>query len=108
MKILIYSLTGCPYSQKAVKILKAYGIKHSIVHVKNNSKKEDIKKELKVDTFPQIYIQKDMKSNKQRNISIGGCSDLENYIDILHLIKENGMTLTKLIKFNKIFNNSEL
>lgn len=108
MKILIYSLIGCPYSQKAVKILKAYGIKHTIIRIKNNDKKEEIKKELKVDTFPQIYIQKDNKSNKQRNISIGGCSDLENYIDILHFIKENGMTLTKLSEFNRLVKQSKI
>jgi glutaredoxin len=107
MKILIYSLVGCPYSNKAIQILKAYGINHSIVRVKNNDKKEEIKRELKVDTFPQIYIQKDTK-NKQRNISIGGCSDLENYMDILHFVKENRMSLTKLNEFNRLVNQSKI
>jgi len=109
MIILIYSLVGCPYSIKAVKLLKAYNIKHTVITIKNNDKKDDIKRELNVDTFPQVYIQKEIGKNKYtKNISIGGCSDLENYIDILHFIKENNMNLNKLIEFNRLVNNSKI
>lgn len=102
MKLIIYSLIGCPFSKKAEKILKAYKIDHHLIRVTQKNKQK-YKKELKIETFPQIYLQ---QNEKARDLSIGGCSDLENYIDILHLIKENNMNISKLIIFNRLLNKS--
>jgi glutaredoxin len=102
MKLVIYSLIGCPFSKKAEKILKAYKINHHLIKVTQKNKQK-FKKELNIETFPQIYLQ---QTEKAKNILIGGCSDLENYIDILHLIKENDMSISKLIIFNRLLNKS--
>ena len=102
MKLIIYSLGGCPFSKKAEKMLKTYKIEHHLIRVTQKNK-EKFKKELKKETFPQIYLQ---KNGNTKDISIGGSSELENYIDILNLIKENDISLSKLVNFNRLLNKS--
>jgi len=106
MILLIYSLIGCPYSKKALNILKDSKLKYNVIHVKNKDK-DEFKIKLKINTFPQIYIQKDVVYNKSiKNILIGGCDELEKYVYVLKFINENDLNLNKLIEFNKLFNQN--
>jgi glutaredoxin-related protein len=68
MKLIIYSLIGCPYSLKSEKILKPYT--PQIIKV-DQSEKDKFKKFNNMNTFPQIFLQD--KSNKL--IKIGGYDD---------------------------------
>jgi len=68
MKLIIYSLMGCPWSLKSEEILKPY--KASVIKV-DQSEKNKFKKMNNMNTFPQIFLLDD--SNK--SIKIGGYDD---------------------------------
>jgi len=72
---LIYSLEGCYFSEKAENFLKNYGMPHQLIKVKQ-SEKEEYKKMLQKQTFPQVYYH----SKDNRYYEIGGFSDLEQFI----------------------------
>jgi len=68
-------LDGCPYSIRAMEVLKLHNIPYKIINVDNNNKDKyvtDI-----IDTFPQIYLK---KYNSNQNLLLGGCDDLTNFI----------------------------
>jgi glutaredoxin len=88
--IHIYSLESCYYSKKAEDLLKKYGFPYQIINVKQNEK-EDYKKKLNKNTFPQIYYYSNDKCYQ-----IGGCSDFEN------LIKNK--QITDIDKLDKLYN----
>lgn len=108
MKVKIYYLVGCPYSQKALKLLKQYKIDYDIIKIKSNKDKDMYKEELQVSSFPQIYIYDDNKMKKKkgkiidRGTHIGGCSEFENYLNILTLMEHNDLTIYKLTKVSKL------
>ena len=89
--ILIYSLEGCPYSQKAEKLLKYNNISHNVIKVYQEKKKDFIEKN-KMETFPQIFY-----VNNGEKILIGGCSELEQILKIKNKIKKNTQKYDKLI-----------
>jgi glutaredoxin len=82
--IVIYSLNGCGYSSSSVGILEKRGVKAKIYNIEWEQK-EDIKKENKMSTFPQIFLEYNKKTFK-----IGGNSDLKNIIAIIDKTKNTG------------------
>ena len=40
MKLIIYSLSGCPFSKKAEKMLKTYKIEHHLIRVSQKNKEK--------------------------------------------------------------------
>jgi len=108
MKVKIYYLTGCPYSQKALKLLKQYKIDYDIIKIKSDKDKNMYKEELQVSSFPQIYIYDDNKLKKkkgkwtERGTHIGGCTEFEHYLYIVTLMEHNDLTIYKLTKVSKL------
>ena len=101
--IYIYTIDGCPYSRKALELLKEHEIiyKHIIVS-KNN--KDKIKKMNKMDTFPQIFIIKSGDSKKKsRRVKIGGSDILLFLIQISHIMKYNNISINKVREFLEIY-----
>jgi len=82
MKLVIYSLVGCPWSLKSEDVLKKYN--PNVIKV-DQSEKDKFKKMNNMPTFPQIFLIDD--SNKP--IKIGGyqetmklLSDIFSKIDL--------------------------
>ena len=88
--IHIYSLEYCFYSKKAEELLKQYGFPYQKINVKQ-SEKDNYKKQLNKNTFPQIFYYSNDKC-----YLIGGCSDLENIIQ--------NKQITDIDKLSKLFN----
>jgi glutaredoxin len=87
----IYSLEYCPYSMEAEQIIKQNNLSHKIIKVKQEEKNK-YKKLNKWNTFPQVFYKH--KTNKLK--LIGGCSDLEKYINIINIIKEENININIL------------
>ncbi len=86
--IVLYVLEGCPYCNNALKLLKAHKIKYMDIVVENTVEKKNFyKKQNKMVTFPQIFMQ----INEDNFMKIGGYSELEEVIDKCIDIK-NSMT----------------
>lgn len=90
MKILIYSLVGCPFSERAEEIVQSLKIKSKIIKVEQKNKQK-VKEELKIETFPQIYM-----LNNSRKVSLGGCQELENYLEVIKILQDKNLKLYKL------------
>lgn len=115
----IYYLEGCPYSQNAIyKMIELNNSKLSRTDIqklenedfsKINKKKglkvpfkinfvtyntmDKVKKQLKTQTFPQIYYSDLTRSTKKSHI--GGSDDLEHFIDTMKRIKVLEQSLVK-------------
>ncbi len=68
MKLIIYSLVGCPFSMKAESLLANY--KPKIIKV-SYPEKEQIKRQNNMPTFPQIFLEE-----KDKKITLGGFNDV--------------------------------
>jgi glutaredoxin len=73
--LLVILLKDCYYSNTAKNILKQYNIPHQVVLVEQHEK-DKFKSNL-IDTFPQIYL----KKNKKGNLLLGGCDNLQHFIN---------------------------
>jgi glutaredoxin len=88
--IKLYVLETCPYCNKALDILKKNKIKHKKIIVENTEDaKNYYKKKNKMNTFPQIFLE----YNETTSLKLGGCSDLENLIEIIKNIKESNINI---------------
>ena len=100
MKLKVYSLPGCPYCRRVERLIKNMDLKAEIIKVKTIKDKEEIKKKLRKNTFPQVYIVKGTANS--RDVHIGGCDDFENYLNFAYLIEEKEINLNKLKEFMKL------
>lgn len=100
--INIIYLENCPFCAKAVRILETYNLKYKKILIPR-SEKENAKKLYKIKSFPNIVIRK-TQNKKKISLELGGCDDLEKYINTIHYIKNEGLktdvlcSLVKLIK----------
>ena len=69
-------LKDCPYSDRALQLLETNNIKKEIQFVTHENK-EKFKME-NYHTFPQIFLKKEGSID---SLFIGGCNDLEKYIN---------------------------
>ena len=89
--IILYVLEGCPYCNNSLAILKQYKIKHKAIIV-NYEEKEFYKKQNKMNTFPQIFMQ----MNENIFMKIGGNSDLIELIDKCQNIKDSNVSIDSI------------
>lgn len=97
MKLIIYSLIGCPYSMKAEKLLEKYQPK--VIKVSNNEK-EQIKRQNNMPTFPQIFLE-----DGNDKIKIGGFDDTVNLLRKIFNKQDIEYTKNESEKLKKFFLN---
>lgn len=91
--IVLYVLEHCPYCNNSLKILKENKIKHQTIIVENTIEEKNFyKKQNKMDTFPQIFMQLD--SNKF--MKIGGNDDLVNIINYCKSISNSNISIDSI------------
>lgn len=76
LKVLV--LDGCPYCDNLIKLLDSNNIKTKYIVIPWNEK--DKYKNSSIDTFPQVYMVKDIDDT---GVLIGGYSDVKNIIDLI-------------------------
>ena len=90
--IIIYVLEGCPYCEKALRILNENNMKYKKIVVETEEEKQYYKKKNKMNTFPQIFLQK----SKTENIKVGGCDDFMMNLSICNSIKKSDLSLESI------------
>ena len=86
--IVLYVLTSCPYCIRSLQLLKEYKIKHKVIIVEPEEK-EHYKKQNRMNTFPQIFMQIDTNNF----MKIGGASELEESINQANNIRNSDVSL---------------
>jgi glutaredoxin len=97
MKLIIYSLIGCPYSMKSEKLLEKYQPK--IIKV-NYNEKEQIKRQNNMPTFPQIFLE-----DGDKKIKIGGFDDTVSLLRKIFNKQEIEYSKEESEKLKKFFLN---
>jgi len=101
--MVIYALEDCPYSDKALELLKEHDIYYKRIKVTPTTKQK-FKQLNKMDTFPQLFIIKSGNNKKEnKRIKIGGSDDLLHLIQISHLMKFNDISHYKVKEFLDIY-----
>lgn len=101
--VYIYALEKCPYSEKALELLKEHDIFHKHINVTNKTK-DKFKKLNNMNTFPQIFIIKQGGGKKiPKKIKIGDSESLMNLIQISHLMKFNDISSYKVKEFLDVY-----
>ena len=90
--IYIYVIEGCPFCEKALRILIENNIKHKKFVAITDEEKKHYKKKNKMNTFPQIFIQ-----TKTDPIKVGGCDNFVANLAICDSIKNSGLTLESIL-----------
>jgi glutaredoxin len=91
--IILYVLSGCPYCNRALQILKDQHIKHKSITVSDSEEEKNFyKKQNKMNTFPQIFLQVD----KNNYMKIGGSSELIEVLDNCNRIKNSNVSLDSI------------
>jgi glutaredoxin len=89
-------LEGCPYSNKAIDLLKKNNINHQ-VKIVTYENKEKFKME-NYSTYPQIFLKKEASTD---SLFLGGYSDLENFINTF---KDNKYDENNISQFKNKYN----
>ncbi len=55
-RIEIAVLPGCPWSARALRILRALSVPHTVLEIDNESNFQELKKRSDLSTFPQIFV----------------------------------------------------
>lgn len=109
----LYTIKGCPFCENAIELLNSYDLPYVKYEIKD-SDRATFKKINNVCTFPQIFYEKDAdininKKNKKTALKgkkkikkslkietnmvlIGGFSDLQSFINIVNIIRQNNMS----------------
>ena len=97
--IVIYVLETCPYCNNALSILNENKIKYNKIIVENTEKeKAHYKKQSKMNTFPQVFLQ----VNKDNYMKIGGSEELNDLVNYSKSIKSSGISLDALVLIYKL------
>ena len=89
VKLRVYSLIGCPHSSNTERILKRLCGNSEKININKISydDKDKIKKQNKMSTFPQIFLDVISDDNSE-TIKVGGNSDLETIISAINNAKK--------------------
>ena len=99
--IVLYVLEGCPYCEKALRILNENNIKHKKIVVENTEKSKQYYKEMnRMKSFPQIFLQID----KTQYIKIGGCDDFIENLSICNGIKNSDVSMDTIYYMYQMLN----
>jgi glutaredoxin len=93
----LFVIEGCPYCKAAIDLVKKNKVQHQLTWVEHN-KKDFYKKRHNMSTFPQVFY-KSSKTSKTMSL-IGGCSDFENLMNSLSIVKEYNLpniTVSKIL-----------
>jgi glutaredoxin len=94
--IILYVLETCPYCQNAIQELKNNKIKYKTIIVNNTEEdKNYYKKQNKMNTFPQIFMQ----VKKEEYMKLGGHDDLLEIIKISKQIKNSNISMNAIYYF---------
>jgi glutaredoxin 3 len=96
--IIIYVIEGCPYCEKALRVLNGNNIKHKKIVAHTEEEKKLYKKKNQMNTFPQIFIHQP----KTESIKIGGCDDFMMTLSICNSMKNSGLTLEAILHMYQI------
>jgi glutaredoxin len=102
--LVLYVLSGCPYCEKAMKMLNENKIKFEKIIVPNEDNvKKTYKEKMGMNTFPMIFL----KIDEDKNVysKIGGSSDLELYIQKCKELSINNLAMDNLYKLYKLMYN---
>ena len=99
--IILYVLKDCPYCNNALRILKDNQIEFNSIYAENIEQKELFKKQNKMNTFPQIFLQLD----KDNYMKIGGCDNLIELINICNKIKISNTSLDSIYYMYQLLNS---
>jgi glutaredoxin-related protein len=94
--IILYVLETCPYCQNAIQTLQSNKIKFKTITVNNTEdEKNYYKKQNKMNTFPQIFMQVE----KDNYMKLGGNDDLMEIISICKNIKNSNLSMNAIYYF---------
>lgn len=94
--IILYVLETCPYCQNAIQTLQSNKIKFKTIVVNNTEdEKNYYKKQNKMNTFPQIFMQVE----KDNYMKLGGNDDLMEIISISKNIKNSNLSMNAIYYF---------
>lgn len=97
--LVLYVLETCPYCNQALTVLSQNKIKHKSIVVENTEEaKRYYKKQNKMDTFPQIFIQE----SKDNFIKIGGYDNLMDLLSICSTIKNSEISMNAVSQMCKL------
>ena len=98
--ITIYYLLGCPYSESAKKLVENYNLNHKIIEVTYENKNH-YKKKNKMNTFPQIFLTRNI-NRRSVKFKIGGYNELEKYLISVGNIKSERLNLDVINYFMRV------
>lgn len=97
--IILYVLEHCPYCNRAFQILNDNNIKHKSIIVKNTEEEKNFyKKQNKMSSFPQIFMQLD----GDNYMKIGGCDDLQEIMEYCKSIKSANVSVDSIYGMYKL------
>jgi glutaredoxin len=97
--LVLYVLETCPYCNQALNVLNQNKIKYKSIVVENTEEaKRYYKKQNKMDTFPQIFIQE----SKDNFIKIGGYDNLMDLLNICNNIRSSEISMNAVLHMYKI------
>jgi glutaredoxin len=97
--LVLYVLETCPYCNQALNVLNQNKIKYKSIVVENTEEaKRYYKKQNKMDTFPQIFIQE----SKDNFIKIGGYDNLMDLLNICSNIKNSDISINAVFHMYKL------
>ena len=102
---ILYLKPGCPYCDESKQLVLKYNFKYKFISIDDPNKRELLKKQNNMPTFPQIFYQINNKKHK-----IGGNDDLKKYIrfhiSLVNSINRNNIK-TDLIIIQDIFKKNK-
>jgi glutaredoxin len=109
----LYTIKGCPFCENATELLDSYDLTYIKYEIKD-SDKVAFKKINNVNSFPQVFYEKDNNSNINKKnkkivikgkkrikkslkietnmVLIGGFADLQSFVNIVNIIRQNNMS----------------
>ncbi len=97
--IILYVLENCPYCNRALQLLSSNKIKYSSIIVKNTDEEKNFyKKQNKMSSFPQIFMQ----INDDNYMKIGGCDDLQEILEYCVSIKSANVSVDSIYNMYKL------
>lgn len=78
---MVVGLEHCPHSENAVHTLKERNLKCKVKWI-NRQDKEKCKQDLRIQTFPQVYLQLGPKT-RDKKYHLGGNDKLQQFIQLL-------------------------
>ena len=101
--LTLYVLEGCPFCEKAMKMMTENKIKYEKIIVPNKDDIKNIyKKKMNMKSFPMIFIEVGDNTYSK----IGGCSDLELYLEKCTELSRTELKMDNIYALYKAINSN--